>query len=202
MAHGSTFLLPFGYVRALCTRCAKTPPYIPLSSTRSPCNLLFPYLDKLWRCPSCSRCRDRINLGLLRTYHKGGGVQICIPFACRIVRLLLCGTSLRFAVGFRRDYRESACWRPLFEKRHCSGVLLHHHQIQQRFWRGTDKLCAREVGVVGACFPDPAPRSGCTPHPVEPGLLVQPAEAGSRDGLMVTCRTLDAPDTGVNDRRR
>ena len=49
--------------------------YIPLSSTRSPCHLLFPYLDKLRHCPSCSRRRDRINLGLLRSYHKGGGYK-------------------------------------------------------------------------------------------------------------------------------
>ena len=39
---------------------------------------------KLRPCPSCSRRRDRINLGLLRSYYKGGGCACQTPGVCSL----------------------------------------------------------------------------------------------------------------------
>ena len=56
-------------------------------------------MRKLRPCPSYSRRRDRINLGLWRSFYKGGGVPLSFRFrqtAARALRQVLSPSSVLF----------------------------------------------------------------------------------------------------------
>ena len=80
-AHLNPQSCDFGYICALCSPCVhQLPVQSSLFEHGCPVSVVVCVARKLRLCPSYSRPGDHINLGLWRSLHKGGGVDVYVAW--------------------------------------------------------------------------------------------------------------------------